>query len=101
MKDKKILLVLETGDQYTVDLLEVAKDRVNYYLNYANTPDFNVEEELDFVLSDDFEGIDWLQNDMNWWECKSLSHYKSPSRELGDLEIEGIEIFDAKDFQHN
>jgi hypothetical protein len=51
---------------YNLDLLLVAKHRADYYKGRGS----NYNEEIEFVMNDDFEGIDWLINNTDYedWE---------------------------------
>jgi len=54
--------------QYDIELKKIAEDRANYY-STVDGYDIGSEEyqdEVNFVMDDDFEGIDWLLNNTNW-----------------------------------
>jgi hypothetical protein len=48
---------------YQIPLMAVAKDRAGYY---SSEGEDEFCEEVDFVMEDDFEGIDWLLNNSNF-----------------------------------
>lgn len=50
---------------YEFPLQVVADNRANYYKEVDGN-DFDRESEIDYVMSDDFEGIDWLLNNMDF-----------------------------------
>lgn len=60
---KYITFELKNGDVYGLPLEEVAKARAKYYA--ANDPDTTFQEEFDYVMNDDYEGIDWFRNNQN------------------------------------
>lgn len=69
---KKILVNTPKG-QFSIPLKPVAENRADYYATEKDghekgSPEYN--EEVDFVMDDDFEGIDWLINNTDWkdWE---------------------------------
>lgn len=66
---KSILINTPTG-QYTIPLINVAEDRANNYAE-KNTPEWT--SEVDFVMNDDFEGIDWILNNTDWEDWKEIS----------------------------
>lgn len=53
--------------QFQIPLQKVAENRAEYY---ANRGEDEFDEEVEFVMEDDFEGIDWLINNTNFdeWE---------------------------------
>lgn len=66
---KWIKVVFSNGEVYKVPATIVAKDRANYYAKNTKDDAKEVyEEELQNTLNDDFEIIDWAQNNMNWEE---------------------------------
>lgn len=59
--------------QFQIPLKPVAENRADYYAvekdgHEKGSKEYN--EEVDWVMEDDFEGIDWLLNNTNWeeWE---------------------------------
>ena len=68
MDNKVIFIRTEQGRCFEVDLHEVAKDRANYYKNRGE----EFQSEYNFTMSDDYEGVDWLQNNMDFYLCESL-----------------------------
>jgi hypothetical protein len=60
---KVIELQMESGKIYHIPLEVVAKNRAAYY--EKKDKDTTFKEEMDFVMNDDYEGIDWYQNNMN------------------------------------
>lgn len=68
----KVIVINTPNGQYSLPLLKVAEDRAEYY---ADNDGFEVDsmewdDEIDFIMEDDFEGIDWLINNTNFedWE---------------------------------
>ena len=58
--------------KYRVPLLLIATDRTQYYAENDGF-DKNSDEwkdEMDFVMNDDYEGLDWLINNMNLSDIK-------------------------------
>lgn len=69
----KVILIDTPKGQFHLPLQKVAEHRADYYAcevdgHDKNSPDW--QEEVDFVMEDDFEGIDWLINNTDWdeWE---------------------------------
>jgi len=54
----------------------VALHKATYYADKANSGERNVvfAKEFEFMLEDDDEIIDWLQNNMDWSDIKSEAH---------------------------
>lgn len=77
---KSIYIETDRGRRFLIDTKEIAEDRADYYakLHQKRGEDFNRDEEIEHIMSDDADAIDWLRNNMNWWECKTL--YVLPSR---------------------
>jgi hypothetical protein len=53
---------------YQVPLKLIAENRADYYstVRSFNENSERYQEEIDFVMNDDYEGIDWLINNMNY-----------------------------------
>lgn len=85
---KKVIFIrTEQGRCFEVDLHEVASDRANYYVNRGE--EFKPEYEL--VMSDSFEGIDWLKNNMDFYMCDTLKEV-SEQLDVSELDIESCDI---------
>ena len=66
---KIIELTFEDGEVWQIPLDIIANHRADYYQSKGE-PDFNYEEEVAFVMNDDYEGQDWLQNNMDYEDFK-------------------------------
>lgn len=64
---------------YRVPLEAVAKHRADYYLSKEGE-ECNYQEEIDFIMNDDFEGIDWMMNNTDFKDFKGVVEFveKSP-----------------------
>jgi hypothetical protein len=72
----KVILCNTPKGQYAIPLKLIAEDRANYYSvvvdgNEVGLDEFN--EEVNFVMEDNFEGIDWLINNFNWEDWESTA----------------------------
>src|SRR5690606_16029905 len=58
--------------QYTLPLINVAEHRAGHYVK-EGTQDY--QDEINFVMEDDFEGIDWLLNNTDYedWEDQTTT----------------------------
>jgi len=58
--------------QYLLELRKVAEHRANYYAENDGFKKGSKEwqDEVDFVMGDSYEGIDWLLNNTNWEDWK-------------------------------
>jgi len=64
----KMILINTSSGQYHVPLQNIAEHRADYYAiidGYVIKSD-EWQEGVDFVLDDDYEGIDWLLNNTDW-----------------------------------
>jgi len=61
---KVIELTFEDGVKWQIPLAFVANHRADYYKT-KKEDDFDYQGEVDFVMNDDYEGEDWLKNNMN------------------------------------
>ena len=74
----KVIRIEENGYVWHIPLMFVAESRADYY---ANDPDSNRDEEIEYVMGDDFEGIDWFKNNMNFSDAGSVAKLvQSPER---------------------
>jgi len=67
--DMKVIKMNTPDGQYTLPLVKVAEHRANEYYD-PNLKGMQWDEEVAYVMEDDFEGIDWLVNNTNYkdWE---------------------------------
>lgn len=74
-KQKVVVLMFEDGEIWQIPLSHIAKHRTDYYQVRAKEKgktDFNYKEEFDFVMEDDYEGEDWLKNNMGYDDFKDV-----------------------------
>lgn len=64
----KVIEIEDNGHVWHVPLQFIAEHRADHY---ADDPDTTREEEIEFVMSNSFEGIDWIQNNMNFSDYAS------------------------------
>ena len=66
---KKIIeLTFEDGEKWQIPLELIAKNRADYYHIKAfkeKDESFDYDGEVDYVMKDNFEGEDWLKNNMD------------------------------------
>ena len=67
----KIIVVNTPEGQFSIPLLKVAEDRANYYVKDKNCDEYN--NEINFIMNDDYEGIDWLLDNTNWEDWKDIA----------------------------
>jgi len=92
--DKKLNLTTTCGRNFTIDVHEIADARATYYVE--RDKDTTYDEEYSFLCEDDFEVTDWLFNQMDWYECKTLVELERDSKRLIDLELEDYSINGVK-----
>lgn len=64
----KVIKCNTPNGQFQIPLKLVAENRANYYAKKDGVEigSQDYKEEVDWVMEDDFEGIDWLLNNTNW-----------------------------------
>ena len=72
---KQILINTPDG-QYLLPLQMVAEHRADYYScevdgHEKNSPEW--QEEVGWVMKDDFDGIDWIINNTDWTDWKDFA----------------------------
>jgi hypothetical protein len=77
MNEKTILIKFPNSDWFEVPLAAIAKHRANYY---SNSDDFEEgskewQDEIDYVMKSPYEGLDWVQNNMDWDEIEELGEF--------------------------
>ena len=78
-KYKYVRVTMPDGSKYDIPLSIIATDRANYYAKREGG-EFNSKEwhkvfneEYNITMEDDYEGLDWLANNMNWKDVKSYA----------------------------
>jgi hypothetical protein len=70
---KYIYLTFSDKSVWRLPLEVIAEDYADYHEHKREkNPDHDgtYEEDFDMIMTDDFEGIDWMQNNMNWDEIE-------------------------------
>jgi hypothetical protein len=60
----KVIRINDAGFIWDVPLEHIARHRATHYA--ARDKDTTFQEEFDYVMSDEYEGLDWFQNNMNF-----------------------------------
>lgn len=68
METPYITIEFNNGSVYAIPVSAIAEDRADFYTK--KNPNTTYQKEYDFVMRDDFEAIDWFQNNMNWCDIK-------------------------------
>lgn len=58
----KFILFPTPKGEYKIDLMIIAENRANERI----IEEEDKQDEIDFIMEDDFEGIDWLLNNMDF-----------------------------------
>lgn len=72
----KAIIFKTPEGKFAIPLRLVAEDRANYYVcevEGQSKDSTDWKDEVEWVMDDDFEGIDWLINNNDWDEWKSKS----------------------------
>lgn len=87
----KVIRITMSNGKYDVPLEFVAKHRAEIYAKKdaddgEGTYEENLKNEIAFVMSDDYEGIDWLSNNMDWADVKDIAKKveEQPEADLND-----------------
>jgi len=62
--------------QYQIPLKKVSENRADYYIIEKDGLDkksIEYQNEVKWVMNDDFEGIDWLLNNTDWEDWKDIA----------------------------
>ena len=65
----KVIIINTPKGQYQIPLQIVAEERANYYTYEVDGHEKNSDEwqeEVDWVMNDNYEAIDWLLNNYEW-----------------------------------
>jgi hypothetical protein len=75
--EKTILIKFSNGHWFEVPLMAVAKHRANDYAMDGGFIDGSNEwqDEIDLVMNDPFEGLDWIQNNMEWEDVVDIGEF--------------------------
>jgi len=66
----KVIEIVDRGFVWHVPLKFVAENRADHY---ADDPDSTRDEEISFVMEDNYEGLDWFLNNMNFSDVRHVS----------------------------
>lgn len=88
------ICIQKCGYVWLIDLAFVADHRAKHYA--ANDPDTTYQDEYDFVMGDDYEGIDWYQNNMNWSDIPDDKKRLTQSPHISSPD--DLEEYDGMDF---
>lgn len=99
----KVIICSTPGGQYKIPLQLVAEHRARYYSEVdsfeVNSDGWN--DEVNLIMEDDFEGIDWLLNNTNWSDWKSVAVKVNNKVMVTDEDFwydsNGFEIIDGGD----
>jgi hypothetical protein len=82
--NKKIYIKLANRQTYAVSAHEVAHDRADYYAR--NDQSTSYEEEYEYTANESHELLDWLYNQMSWWELKP-QFVEEEKLKIKDMEV--------------
>ena len=68
---KKFIKFPTPDGWYKVELMYIAENRADYYENDSESEAWG--SEVDFIMDDDFEGIDWLLNNMDFEDIEDYA----------------------------
>jgi len=97
----KVILCSTPTGQYHIPLQNVAEHRADYYVcevdgNEKGSDEW--KEEVEWVMEDKFEGIDWLINNTNWSDWTDVATKVNDKVKVTDDDFwcssDGFEIVD-------
>ena len=93
----KVITINTPKGQYQVNLETVAEDRAEYYSEKDDFSRDSMEwnEEVDYILGDTFEGIDWLINNSDWEDWEPIAKKSSDVVKTSDEDF----WFDSDNFE--
>jgi len=69
----KKIRITQNGHVWEAPLEVIADHRAKYYAE--NDKDTTYQQEFDYVMNDDYEGLDWYQNNMDFKDIKSKAAF--------------------------
>jgi hypothetical protein len=99
----KVIKCNTPNGQFQIPLKLVAENRADYYAvevdgNKKGSQEW--QDEVDWVMKDDFEGIDWLINNTNWEDWQDLATKLNDKVKVTDDDFwcssDGFEIVEAQ-----
>jgi hypothetical protein len=90
----KVIQITDHGYVWHIPLQVIAENRAEFY---GDDHDTSRAEEIDYVMNDDHEGLDWFLNNMDFENVANearLIHSPEPKIEpdMGQSETEIIEV---------
>ena len=76
---KQLIIKFPNGDEFAVSAQYVATIRARYYaqidFDAGDVPDLEaaIKAEVEYAMTDTFEIIDWIGNQMNWKDIKDVA----------------------------
>jgi hypothetical protein len=67
----KVIIVNTPKGQFSIPLSKVAENKCDEYNSDRNS--FEYQSMLEYVLNDDFDGIDWMINNTNWEDWQDIA----------------------------
>lgn len=93
---KKVMIELEDGRLFSVNAQVVAKSRAEYYaqIDVKDDPSLKFEEVYDkefaYSISSEDELVDWLENNMNWYDLDPIEEQNGTMPSLSDVDVEDM-----------
>ena len=77
---KYVYVTFSNGETYRIPATEIAESRANYYADIDSEGDESVydvifKQEYNYTMNDNFELIDWAENNMNWQDLQGVAEY--------------------------
>jgi len=97
---KVVRLEISDIETWVIPLEFIAKHRADYYKSKSEK-DFNYDDEIKFIMNDDYEGIDWLQNNMDYDDFVNvLKVIRGTNLQDIDWVNSDSEIMDLQDYEN-
>ena len=69
---KYLIVIMPDHTIWRIPALFIAEDRAKYYVEHDGDPSI-FDDEVEFALTDEYELVDWANNNMNWSEVVSVA----------------------------
>ena len=94
MEEQKLIIKFSNGEVYEVPASSIAEARTDYYMKVDGYERLSEDwkKEFQYVMNNENELLDWVQNNMDWSDLKGAARKVEPKDSFDYDE----EFFNAK-----